>query len=312
MERPVYNLEFRPNSTRLDIAGYSFQRVPDYADAQARLQYLVTSQGSEFSTKAQTGEHAHTANVTVPDNEPAAIIAWQHANPTALDDVMLLLRLFTHRDVFALSNNADSDEPFAIIADPRNFPWGGVLSCSIPYECDRGDDPHDTVDTSLSVHLPRIYDRMSEDDWKRDYGGGYFLVLLSQAIQQRLLEAAFGQCWTIWEHLFACLTGRWLSNRGNRQLSAKEKIAYLLVHFGVREDLADTEKSRLDSLVEIRNRLIHFGLFPEQDAVRHDAMMFIRMTEYIAAKSLGLFPSNAFNTIERLEEFLANDRIRGT
>jgi hypothetical protein len=240
MERAIYNLEFRPNATRLEIAGYAFERVSDYATAQSKLQYLVTSHGSDFSTTVQTGEHVHTANVTVPDNEPSPVISWQHRNATALDDIVLLLRLFTQRDVFVFNDVDDPGKPYAILADPRSSPWGGVLSCSIPYECDQRDDPYDTVDTSLSVHLPRIYDRMAEDDWKRDYSGGYFLVLLSHAIQQRLLEAAFGQCWTIWEHLFACLTDKWLSNRANRQLSSKEKIAFLLVHFGVREDLADT------------------------------------------------------------------------
>jgi hypothetical protein len=58
--------------------------------------------------------------------------------------------------------------------------------------------------------------------------------------------------------------------------------------------------------VRIRNRLIHFGQFPERDAVHSDAALFIRMTEYITAKALGLFPSNIFNTVEGLEEFLAN------
>ena len=312
MELPVYNLEFRPRSQRLEVGDYAFERVSNYAEQQAKLQHLVNSHGSEFSTTVQTGGHAHTANVTGPDNPPPAVIPWQHGNPSALDDIVLLLRLFTHRDVFVLDTADDDDQPFAILADPRSYPWGGVLSCSIPYECQRFDDPYETIDTSLSVHLPQIYERMQDADWQRDYKGGYFLVLLNQAIQQRLLEAAFGQCWTIWEHLFACLTDRWMSNRANRQLSAKEKIAFLLIHFAVRVNLEDAEKSRLEDLVAIRNRLIHFGQFPERDAVRSDAMMFIRMTEYITAKALGLFPSNVFNTIERLEEFLVNDPNRGT
>lgn len=311
MELPVYNLKFRPRSLRLEVGDYVFERVSNYAEQQAKLQHLVTSHGSEFSTIVQTGGHAHTANVTGPDTPPAAVIPWQHANPSALDDITLLLRLFTNRDVFVLNPAPDQDDgPFAILADPRSFPWGGVLSCSIPYECQRFDDPYETIDTSLSVHLPQVYARMRDDDWQRDYKGGYFLVLLSHAIQQRLLEAAFGQCWTIWEHLFACLTDSWMSNRANRHLGAKERIAFLLIHFAVRVNLDDSEKSRLEDLVAIRNRLLHFGQFPERDAVRSDAMMFIRMTEYITAKALGLFPSNVFNTIERLEEFLVNDPNR--
>ncbi len=103
-----------------------------------------------------------------------------------------------------------------------------------------------------------------------------------------------------------------MSNQANRQLSSKEKIAFVLVHFAVRVNLEDAEKTRLEDLVAIRNRLVHFGQFPERETVRSDAMMFIRMTEYIAAKALGLFPSDVFNTIERLEEFLVNDPSRGT
>lgn len=58
--------------------------------------------------------------------------------------------------------------------------------------------------------------------------------------------------------------------------------------------------------------LIHFGQCPDQSDVRRDAMMFIRMTEFLGAKSLGLLPSNVFNTVERFEEFLANATNSGT
>lgn len=313
MELPVYNLEFRPYSESLKIGVYEFERVSNYAQQQAKLQYLGDSHGSEFSHTAQTGEHAHTANIHGPDNPPPSIMQWQHDKPSALDDIILLLRLFTQRDVFVLNVPPDEIDPrFVVLQDPRSFPWGGVLRCSIPYESEQTGEPYKTVDTSLSIHLPNIYERMSSPEWQREYKGGYFLVLLKHAIQQRLLEAAFGQCWTIWEHLFACLTDSWMSNRANRQLSSKEKIAFLLIHFEVRVNLAENEKSRLEGLVAIRNRLIHFGQFPEQDAVYSDAIMFIRMTEYITAKALGLFPSNVFNTIELLEEFLINDPNRGT
>jgi len=267
----------------------------------------VTSHGSEFTKTTQTGGHAHTANVTCPPNVPDAIIPWEHDDQAALDDIVLLLRLFTQRDVFIPTPMPIGGEPFAITADPRCYPWGGILACSIPYESEKYDDPYKTIDISLSVHLPKIYERIQKSEWQQQYKNGYFLVLLNQAIQQRLLEAAFGQCWTIWEHLFACLTDAWMSNQANRSISAKEKIAFLLVHFGIRITLSASEKSRLKDLVAIRNRLVHYGQFPKGNSVRSDAIMFIRMTEYISAKALGLFPSNIFNTIERFEEFLRND-----
>lgn len=311
MNCAVYNLEFRSNSHRLAIGDYVFERVPDYAKQQAKLQYLVGMCGLEFSTTIQTGSHAHTANVSGPDNAPPPIIPWQHARASALDDILLLLQLFTNRHVFVPNPPpGETDEPFAIVADPRCFRWGGVLACSIPYESQESKHPYKTIDTSLSVHLPRIYEQMQDRDWQRKYKGGYFLVLVNQAIQQRVLESAFGQCWTIWEHLFACLTTPWLSDGAIQRLHAKEKIAFLLIHFGVRVDLKDSHKSRLDDLVAIRNRLVHFGQFPERDAVYSDAEMFIRMTEFITAKALGLYPSNVFNTLKRFEEFLDKNRKR--
>ena len=311
VELSVYNLEFRPLSMRLEVAGYTFDRIPNYSEQQAKLQHLLSSHDHEFSIKANTGGHAHTAILHCPDNCPPPVIPWQDPESSALDDILLLLRLFTGRDVFVTAEPDLGRSDIVITADPRVYRWGGVLSCSIPYECREFDDPYKTIDTSHSVHLPRIYARMQDENWQRNFKNGFFLVLLSQAIKQRLLEAAFGQCWTIWEHLFACLTDSWISRSGNRQLNAKEKIAFLLIHFGVRVELDDSEKTRLDDLVAIRNRLIHYGQFPERDAVRSDAEMFIHMTEFIAAKALGLYPSNVFGTIEGLDEFLSNTPNRG-
>ena len=65
------------------------------------------------------------------------------------------------------------------------------------------------------------------------------------------------------------------------------------------------EKKRLESLAGIRNRLIHFGQFPTSESVVNDAIMFIYMTELIVAKTLGLKPSQIFNTLEQLESFLS-------
>ena len=63
-------------------------------------------------------------------------------------------------------------------------------------------------------------------------------------------------------------------------------------------------KRRIETLAEIRNRLIHYGRFPERDSVWADADLFIRLTEFVITRILGLNPSNLFNTVEKLEDFL--------
>ncbi|HEY4308097.1 MAG TPA: hypothetical protein VGN12_01495 [Pirellulales bacterium] len=314
MELAVYNLEFPLNCKTLSICGDEFSRVVDYPSRFRALQHLVSVHDPEGSREVCTGGHAHTANATTPNPIPPAAISWGFAHATALDDILLLLSLFTQRDVFVVDLSRFGDKPFAILADPRCFPWGGVLSCSVPFKgFNPTDNPTDEVDIGLLEQLPKIYERLNDEKWRKGYRNGYFLVLLKIAMQQRSLEIAFSQCWTIWEHLFACLNDAWMSNASIERLSAKEKIAFLLVHFGVRVELQKHEKSRLDDLVAIRNRLVHYGRFPDRDFVRQDAEMFVRITEYVAAKILGLYPSNVFNTVERLEEFLsAQKRVMKT
>lgn len=311
MTLPVYNLEFRPNSVCMEIGAYTFTPVANYREQLGLLQHLVESHGWGGSTRIQTGTHAQTATVDIPSEDQPSVIRWPNSDASALDDIVLLLSLFTQRNVFTYTPTDEFPEPAAIIADPRMYKWGGTLTCSLPFERGGGNDPDEQHDATFEIHLPEIYARIGEQEWQATFNGGYYLVLANQAMQQHRLESAFGQCWTIWEHLFACLTDSWMSPRTVRQFNSKEKIAFLLVHFGVRVALATNEKTRLDDLVAIRNRLIHFGQFPVGDTIWTDALMFIRMTEYIVAKSLGLHPSNVFNTIERFEEFLADDETRG-
>jgi hypothetical protein len=124
------------------------------------------------------------------------------------------------------------------------------------------------------------------------------------AFRRQPLEAAFIQCWTIWEHLFSILNQSWLSKKRIRLLSATEKISYLLVKYALRDEITEAERKRFESLAEIRNRLVHFGRFPERGSVHDDAILFTRLTEFIIARILDLSPSNVLNTMERLEDFL--------
>ena len=133
MRKEIYNLEFPRNCTDLTIFGYKFTRVAEYQDRITSLQHVITSY-SEFEIHAHTGKHAVTAYVKIPEHEQKATLAWAYSSETALSDILLLLSIFTMRDVLAVDNAIDDDAGKVIIADPRFYPSGGVLGASIPYE----------------------------------------------------------------------------------------------------------------------------------------------------------------------------------
>lgn len=136
-------------------------------------------------------------------------------------------------------------------------------------------------------------------------------ITLIVAFRRQILESAFMQCWTIWEHLFAILNQKWLSKEKIINLSSFEKISYILVGYAIREEINNEDREKIKSLSEIRNKLIHFGCFPERDSVRNEAELFIRITEFVIAKILELSPSNLFNTIEKLDDFLCSKKKKG-
>jgi len=303
MRKRVYNLEFPSRCPAMTIYGYKFSRVPDYSDRIAQLQHLVTSY-SEFSISANTGQHSITAYVELPDHEDRAILEWKGSGSTALNDVLLLLSIFTGRDVFAVEDK-ESDIG-AILTDPRLYQSGGVLINSIPYteHPPYSDDWELGYDVGREEGLNQIYRLMRSEEWQSRYEHGYFLFLAQQAFRRQTLESSFIQCWTIWEHLFTIHNQKWLSAKQIRQLDSSEKIAFILTTYALKDEIDDKSRKRIASLAEIRNRLIHFGQFPKRGSVHDDAILFIRLTEFVIAKILGLSPSNVFNTVERLEEFL--------
>ena len=288
----------------MTIHGYRFIGVDDYKNRVTRLQHLVSSYG-EFEITANTGQHVFTAYVELPEKEDEAILEWTGSDNTALSDILLLLSIFDRRDVFALE---DSDSnPGVILADPRQNQWGGVLACSIPYK-EQPTPPGSEgfgYDIGHEEGLDQIYALMRTEEWQRKYERGYFLFLAKQAFHRQSLEAAFAQCWTIWEHLFTVHNRNWLSTKQIHQLDSSEKIAFILTEYALKGEIDELSRKRIRSLAEIRNRLIHFGRFPERGAVHDNAVLFIRLTEFVIAKILGLSPSNVFNTVEKLEAFLA-------
>jgi hypothetical protein len=305
--RPVYNLEFPSWCIEMNLFGYRFTRVDDYQERFLSLQHL-TSSISEFSEEPNTGTHSLTAFVELPDSEEEAVLDWSGSNNTALMDILLLLALFTGRDVFSLKaqnskqikNNRD-----VIIADPRIYSWGGVLRCSIPYKQQPIEPEPLSYDIGFEEGINQIYKLIRSDGWQKEYTRGYYLFLAKMAFHRQNVESSFVQCWTIWEHLFAILNRQWLSDRQIQLMSSVEKISFLLVKFALTGETNNASRKRIETLAEIRNRLVHFGMFPEHGSVHDDAILFIRLTEFVIAKTLELSPSNVFNTVEALEKFLS-------
>lgn len=279
-KKKVFNLEFPSWCPKLTIFGYRFSRVEDYPVRVASLQHLV-SFSVEFNIQSNTGHHAVTAEVEIPRPEEPAVLDWPEANSTALKDILLLLSLFSGRDVFLMD---EKNGGTVLLGDPRVYQWGGVLRCAIPNrplpEDARGD-------TGFEETLNRIYSLLRSDVWQQTYHQGTFLFLAQQAFRRQPLEAAFVQCWTIWEHLYTILSVDDLGNLAPRQANGLEQITFLLGRYAA--DGNSRTHYRLESLGRLKGRLAQYGRFsPMPGNDHHDAVLFIRLTEFLIAKILGL------------------------
>jgi hypothetical protein len=304
----VYNLEFPSWCKEITISDYHFYRVEEYKEKVRNLQHLANSK-AEFDLPANTGSHEITAFVECPSTEPKAILKWLNKDASSLQDILFLLSIFTRRDVFIVEedkNNLTSPHGPVIVSDPRSYYWGGILRCSIPYEPQNIEPKPNKFDIGFEKGINQIYNLIKSEDWQVKYKGGYFLFLVRAALRRQILESSFIQCWTIWEHLFSILNQNWMSEAQIRKLDSVEKISFILIEFALAQEINKKSKNRIMDLASIRNRLIHFGKFPDRDNVLNDAEFFIRLTEFVIAKVLGLLPSNVFNTVEKLENFLFN------
>lgn len=309
VKKQIYNLEFPSWCQEMTISGYRFSRLDDYQSRLADLQHFIRTT-AEFTINPNSGKHAITAYVDIPDTEEKAVIGENNnTRAAALNDILLLLSLFTQRDVFT----ADTTERGAniITADPRMYGMGGVLRCSLPYKNKPipDDEPYG-YDIGFEEGVNQVYSLVRSEDWQRKYQSGHFLLLARQAFRRQPLETVFIQCWTIWEHLFSILNSNWLSSKQIEQISSFEKIAFLLVTYALKNEIDDSARGRIKSLAKIRNRLIHFGYFPD-NAILDDAVMFTELTEFVIAKILGLSPYGGLDTMAKLEDFLKKCRASG-
>jgi hypothetical protein len=259
------------------------------------LQHLV-GYFHEFDVEANFGANAITAAVLPPAPEPPAMLQWGNPSCTHLDDILLILSLFTMRHVWA-------DTGGKPIADHRCYAYGWALEQGIYVvgENERGM----RVDVGFEPGINKVLQRIGTLEWQEQYRGGHYLFLANQAFRMQTIETIFTLCWTIWEHLFTLNNDYWLDQRNIRQISSKEKIAFLLHKYSLRKHTYGSfDKKEIDSLDQIRNRLIHFGMFPEGDneEIMWNVKKFIKWTEFLIAKTLGLYEAEKFDTVEDFDQ----------
>ncbi|QDV72725.1 hypothetical protein Spa11_09070 [Botrimarina mediterranea] len=291
------------------VESYSIQKVPEYVDRLKSLQHLVDITTDEHRVTRNTGTHAITATATLVGDKMPSALPWDQVIDS-IDDICVLLSLFSSRCVFAADKAIVENPDHVILQDSREWPWGGTIRCSAKYETAESPQPgHKWCgDVSLEKAVGTAMKVIRRQDWRDRYDCGYPLISAYWAFQQRTINSAFVQCWTLLEMLFALDNRSWMSSDAIRKCSASEKVAFLLVRYALRSSLTDSEKRRVNELASVRNRLVHFGRLPDTERAREHAVMLIRITEWIVAAILELTPSHVFNTVDRLEEFLTSRR----
>jgi len=302
----VYNLKFEWPDEKMVIEPYVFVPADGYCDRYKRLQHLVdVGGGYAGGTKAITGEHQVTGAVHLPDEAPPPALGWGHESPTALDDILLLLSIFTGRKVFALAPDM-ADAP--IVADSRKYQYSGGVGLSLG-KVTRPDESGGTeYALNLSAGTSAVLERIRSDAWRSTYRDGRFLFTFAAACPRQILETSFLSCWTTWEHLFALHHASTMSEKEIENTSAKKKIADILVRYALRKSVPAAHEEKLKALVRIRNSVAHIGSFPTPHA-EEVADVFIRLTEMVIASVLGLTPSTVFSADERFERFLDDRQL---
>lgn len=293
MTRQVYNLEFPAWCREMAIHGYRFVRVREYEERLALLQHTSGS-GIEFSVVASPGRHAVASCVENPASEEKSVLPWSdRENRTALDDILLLLSIFSRRDVFAVEDACAGEAEGLWTADPRLHIGGGILRSSMPYREQVAGDGH-VYDIGFEEGVGEVYSLIRSASWQRKYGHGYVLFLALHAFKCSLLEAAIAQCWTMWEHLFSLHSRGELPHEEVDRTGGGAKIAFLLDGCDLAEQVS--EHGTVERLSQLTDMIVRSGRIPEDGSAQRDALLFLRLTEVLLAKILGLSPPNVLGT----------------
>lgn len=294
----VYNLQFQWPDEEMTIGTYTFVPRDDYLDRYKQLPHARDSLGEpEGVVSACNGTHVATGFVLLPDEERAPALGWAREDATELDDILLLLSLFTQRRVLIF----EEEDTQGIIADPREFRYGGTLPLSLA-QIQRGTGQETEYAQAISSGVAEVSERIRSEEWQRAYCGGHFLFLFLAACHRQVVETSFLLCWTIWEHLFRLHNEHWVSRRTLKDMNVREKIRFILTEYGLRDKISKQDEKSVNRLTLVRHRLTHDGTFEKSDDIKA-ANLFIRLTEFVIAKTLGLEPSDVFSPRERLDRF---------
>jgi len=293
MRKMVYNLEFPPWCPEMIITGYRFIRVKEYEEKLARLHHTSDS-GVEFFIATNPGQHAVTSYVEIPAAEEKSVLPWSDQESTiALDDILLLLSIFTRRDVFAVDDTSPDEASDLWTADSRLHIDGGILRSSIPYR-EQVTVDGEVYDIGFQEGVTRVYSLIRDEEWRRKYASGYFLFLALHAFKCDLLEAAVGQCCVMWEHLFSLHDRGRLLRDENDGTDYLARLIFLLAEYDLAEQVGGDE--RTERLSYLRDTIVHFGRIPEEAESQREALFFLRLTEVLLAQILGLSPPNVLGT----------------
>lgn len=308
----VFNLEFPSWCDRIELRGYTFTRLEDYVERVRKLQHR-NEVHAEFRSPVGNGVSIATALVSVPTAEPPAVFAGKQGE-TELDDILLLFSILTQRDVFTAWGSDESGESprrlpsqpegTFLTPDPRCFEFGGVLRNSIPVV------PVSVGPRSFNGGLQRALEGAMtltrETTWRERNGDGRFLLLFREAVASHRLESAFTLCWTMWEHLFYVRNAHWVDPK---DINARDKVLFVMTEI-LGLPRRGKLPARVEELVRTRNRLIHFGLFPEsqkRDVLWYiqSAHLFVELSEMLVVRLLELGePSQIIGTQRRLAHWV--------
>lgn len=301
-QKKIYNFEFPSFCKQINIDSYIFKRVPEYVERVKSLQHGL-SIFHEFNIHTTTGSHAITSIVDLPPKEKKAVFPWGNDKPTALDDILLLLSIFTSRHVFA--EEPDENGNSIIVADPREYYFGRSLRTSLPYERNELVDGSE-YDAGFENGINKIYKKVRRKKWLESYSNGYFLLIFREACKRQIIETSFILCWSIWEHLFYLHNKKWLSDKAIKKLPSKEKISFVITRYKIKEQIEQQDTEGLKRFVQIRNKLIHTGRFPDEQAI-NDAVLFVRITERVVAHIIGLTPTDVLGSLPAFQASLSGE-----
>lgn len=125
MNNKVYNFQFPSWCNEVAIFGYRFSRIEEYKDRLLQLQHR-SGIHSEFQILVNTGGHKITSKLEYPSKELKAVFEWEDNNATALHDILVLISIFTGREVFVVERELASGEGY-IPRDPRVYNWGALF-----------------------------------------------------------------------------------------------------------------------------------------------------------------------------------------